>query len=417
MDLKRYMLTKKESIRDLRVEDRDIEAKENKNFIISVIGPRRAGKTYFLYNLIGRRKLSDEDFVFLNFEEPIEIKELDEAIISHYEIYGREPSYIFLDEIQGLRGWERHVYSLYERKRYYIFVTGSSSKLLGREISTQLRGRALPLYVFPFSISEVLRINGIKIRKHYSSYDVAKVRHILSSCLRRGFFPDIVLGNVDPLRFFREYIDLVIYKDIIERFGIRNRHALEFFLRSCISSNASTFSVHKVFNSLKSQGEKISKKTLYAFQRIVEDVNFGFFLKKFGWSRRKIELSMPKFYLVDNGIYSFMEREELGKLLENVVFLELLKRGLFPNENIFYLSFRGYEVDFLVKEGEIKLMQVTYASGRDEIDKKDVEALIKAGSIFKSNELLFVTWDYEDELLHENRRIRLVPLWKWVSEI
>ena len=417
MDLKRYMLTKKESIRDLRVEDRDIEAKENKNFIISVIGPRRAGKTYFLYNLIGRRKLSDEDFVFLNFEEPIEIKELDEAIISHYEIYGREPSYIFLDEIQGLRDWERHVYSLYERKRYYIFVTGSSSKLLGREISTQLRGRALPLYVFPFSISEVLRINGIKIRKHYSSYDVAKVRHILSSCLRRGFFPDIVLGNVDPLRFFREYIDLVIYKDIIERFGIRNRHALEFFLRSCISSNAFTFSVHKVFNSLKSQGEKISKKTLYAFQRIVEDVNFGFFLRKFEWSRRKIELSMPKFYLVDNGLYSFMEREELGKLLENVVFLELLKRGLFPNENIFYLSFRGYEVDFLVKEGGIKLMQVTYASGRDEIDKKDVEALIKAESIFKSNELLFVTWDYEDELLHENRRIRLVPLWKWVSEI
>ncbi|MBO3840303.1 MAG: DUF4143 domain-containing protein [Thermoproteota archaeon] len=138
---------------------------------------------------------------------------------------------------------------------------------------------------------------------------------------------------------------------MIERFGIRNRHTLEFFLKSCISSNSSIFSVHKVFNSLKPQGVKISNKTLYAFQRTVEDVNFGFFLKKFEWSRRKVELSLPKFYLVNNAIYNYFERENLGKTLENVVFLELIKKGLNPNENLFYWrGAQGYEIDFLIKK-------------------------------------------------------------------
>jgi len=420
MELKAYMLTKKESIRDLRVEDRITDVKENKNFISSVIGPRRAGKTYFIYNLIRKRKIDDEEFIFINFEEPVEVKGLDEAIAGHYEIYGKEPSYVFLDEVQSFSNWEKHVYSLYERKRYYIFITGSSSKLLSREISTQLRGRAIPLYIFPFSFAEVLKINGLELKKYYSSYELAKIRRMLSSCLRRGFFPDVVLGNIDPFEFFKEYLDLVIYKDVVERFGIRNRYALELFLRSCISSDASLFSVHKVFNSLKSQGVKISKKTLYAFQKIVEDVNFGFFLKKFEWSKRKVELSMPKFYLVDNAIYTYVEREDLGRLLENVVFLELVKNGFVPNEDLFYWrNAQGNEVDFVVKEGSCikKLIQVTYASGRDEVSKEETNPLIKASKELKCNDLLIITWNYGDELKLENRKIRLTPLWKWLTEI
>lgn len=389
-----------------------------KNFIISIIGPRRAGKTYFLYDLIRKRRLKDEEFIFLNFEEPVEVRELDEAIIAHHEIYGKEPIYVFLDEVQSFNNWEKHVYFLYERKRYYVFITGSSSKLLGKEIATQLRGRAIPLYVFPFSFAEVWRINKMEFKKYYSSYELARIRHLLSSCLKHGFFPDAVLGNVDPFGFFKEYLDLVIYRDVIERFGIRNRYALEFFLRSCISSNTSLFSVYKVFNSLKSQGIKISKKTLYAFQKIVEDVNFGFFLKKFEWSKKKVELSMPKFYLIDNALYTYFQREDLGKLLENIVFLELIKNGFAPNGDFFYWrNAQGDEVDFVMKEGiRIKnLIQVTYSSGKDEIDKREIEALIKASVKLKCKDLLIITWDYEDELRLENRRVRFLPLWKWLT--
>lgn len=414
------MLTKKESIKGLRIEERNIEINENKNFITSIVGPRRAGKTYFLYGLIRRRNLKDEDFVLLNFEEPVEIKDLDEAILGHHEVYNKEPTYLFLDEVQGLVGWEKHVYSLYERKRYFIFITGSSSKILSKEIATQLRGRAIPLHVFPFSFKEVLRVNKLELKKYYSSYELAKIRYLLSSCIKRGFFPDIVLGNIEPFTFFKEYLDLVIYRDIIERFGIRNRYALEFFLKSCISSNTSLVSVYKIFNTLKSQGIKISKKTLYAFQKIIEDINFGFFLKKFDWSKRKTELSLPKFYLVDNAIYTYFEREDAGKLMENIVFLELVKKNLVPNENIFYWrSNRGDEIDFVIKkDAQIEeLIQVTYASGKDEIERREIEALIKASAELICNNLLVITWNYEDELVFDNIKIKFLPLWKWLSMV
>lgn len=414
--MKSYMLTKKEVLKGLDVKERLIEVKENRNFVVSVIGPRRAGKTYFLYHLIRKRGLKDEDFVLINFEEPIILRELDEALAAHQEIYGREPSYIFLDEVQAFKEWERHVYALFERKRYCIFVTGSSSKLLSREIATQLRGRAFPIYIYPFSFRETLRARGVAESKHYSVYSEAQVRHLLSICLRKGFFPDIVLGNIEPHRFFREYIDLVVYRDIIDRFGLRNWRVLEMFLESCISSNAALFSVHKVYNSLKSQGVRVSKKTLYAYQKIVEDVNFGFFLRKLEPSRRKAAASIPKFYLVDNGIYTYFEGENFGRLVENVVFLELVKRGYTPNVDLFYWrNMRGKEVDFVAgKGGRAKLIQVTYASGRDEIERRELEALVKASRSLGFANLEVVTWSYEDALEVEGRQITFVPLWKWI---
>jgi predicted AAA+ superfamily ATPase len=169
---------------------------------------------------------------------------------------------------------------------------------------------------------------------------------------------------------------------------------------------------------LISQGIKISKKTLYAFQKIVEDVNFGFFLKKFEWSKKKVELSMPKFYLIDNALYAYFQREDLGKLLENVVFLELIKNGFTPNEDFFYWrNAQGDEVDFVTKGGtRIKnLIQVTYSFGKDEVDKREIEALIKASVKLKCKDLLIITWDYEDELRLENRKVRFIPLWKWLT--
>ncbi|MGC8933221.1 MAG: ATP-binding protein [Candidatus Methanodesulfokora sp.] len=419
MDLSTYMVTKKESIRDIEVKPRMIEVNENKNFIISVIGPRRAGKTYFLYDLMRRRGLSDESYLFLNFEEPVDVRSLDEAVTAHYEIYGSEPVYVFLDEIQAFPGWEKHVYSLYERKRHFIFLTGSSSKLLAREIATQLRGRSLPTYVYPFSFKEILRISGIAEEKLYSLYAESKMRHLLQTCLRKGFFPDIVLGNSEPHKFFREYLDLVIYKDIIERFGLRNRHALEYFIESCISSNASTFSVHKVYNSLKSQGIKVSKKTLYNFQRILEDVSFGIFLRKYERSRRKIELSMPKFYLIDNGIYTYFEGENLGRLMENIVLLELLKAGFMPNREVFYWkSLRGEEVDFVLETSTgLKLIQATYASGRDEVNKREIYSLVKAAKALGTKNLEVVTWQLEESLEIDGEKIFFKPLWKWILSL
>ncbi len=419
MNVREYMLTKKEDIRDISVKPRLKEVSPSKSFITSVIGPRRAGKTFFLYHFIKSRRLADEDFVFVNFEDPVEIGEPEKLPVIHKEIHGRLPSFIFLDEVQALDGWVKTVYFLYESRRYYLFITGSSSKLLSREIATQLRGRSKATKILPFSLKEILLVKGIQIREHYSSYEIGAIKGELAKYMEYGAFPDVVLGNAHPSSFYRDYLDIVMYRDVVERYGIENRQALDLFLKAVVSSFAKNFSVNKVFNSLKSMGVSVSKGTLYGFQKILEDVGLVTFLRKFDRSIRRIEMTIPKVYLVDNGIYRFMEGRRYGRLLEGLVFQELVKSGFEPNRDIFYWEKGGKEVDFIVKEGDRmgQLIQVTYASGRDEVEEREIKSLIRAGEYLGCRDLLIVTWDYEDEIKIDGAEIKFVPAWKWAINL
>ncbi len=409
-----YLVDRKKDLESLDIKERDVKVKLTKEFILTIIGPRRAGKTYFLYHLI-KDNLQDEEYLFVNFEEIN--GHLDVFLDKHREIYGRDPTYIFLDEIQGLPNWEKEIYKLYERKKFFIFITGSSSKLLSKEIATQLR-RSLRINIFPFSFNEILKINGLK-KKAYSSEDLGKIRNLLRSCIKEGCFPNVVLKEVEPPKFISELIDLVVFKDIIERYGVENRIALEFFIKNAISSNSNIFSVNKVYNSTKSQHIKVSKNTLYQFQKFIEDVNTIFFLKKYSRSLRKIEMSLPKTYVVDNGLYSFTTyKHDFGILMESFVFQELLKHGYEPNKNIFYFS-NDYKVDFvLLDERRIKqLIQVTYASARDEVEEREIKALLKASKELSCNRLIIITWDYNDIEIKDGKKIEYIPLWKWLLEI
>jgi len=419
MDVREYLVSRKEEIKQLETKPRIINIEPNKNFIMSIIGPRRSGKTFFLYFLIKKFNLQDKDFLFVNFEEIT--TSLEELPILHKEIYGELPDYLFFDEIQSLKDWERSLYRLYESKKYYIFVTGSSSKLLSKEIATQLRGRSIPIYIYPLSFKEVLLFKGVEIKKEdlFNVYKAAEIKNLLFKVLENGSFPDIVLNNAKPFIFFKEYWDLIIYKDIVERYGIKNRYGLEFFMKSLLSSFSKKTSMKKVLNSLKSQGVKISKTALYNFQKILEDTKIFFFLRKYDKSVKRIEITLPKIYCTDNGLYTYIERKrEIGKLMENFVFLELIKRGYEENKDIFYIDFQDGEVDFVIKEGlRIKqLIQVTYASSKDEIEQREIKSLEKAYELFKKDrsELIIITWDYEDIIKHNNLEIKCIPLWKWL---
>ncbi len=424
MDLKEYMVTRKREIREADVKPRNVALSPNPNFITSIIGPRRAGKTFLIYHTIKKLNLDDSDYIFINFEESPPIDDAVRLPYLHQELYGKLPKFLFFDEIQNLNNWEKIVYFLYEKKKFSIVITGSSSKLLGKEIATQLRGRSVSVDVFPLSFEEVLSFLGIRkptnTAELYDSYSTSKLKGLLNEHLKNGCFPDIVLHHIPPKTFFRDYFDILIYKDLMERYGIRSRFELEFYLRSLISSFSKEFSTHKVFNSLKSQGIKTSKTTLYNFQKIVEDIRFAFFLKKIEKSIRKIELSIPKIYLVDNGFYFYLEgKEDKGRLMENFVFLELLKKGFKPNTEIFYWKdYQQREVDFVTKENNRvkQLIQVAYASSFNEIDKREIRALLHAKELFKEHkpELLVITWDYEDEKEIKGKKIKFVPLWKWL---
>jgi predicted AAA+ superfamily ATPase len=410
-----YIIERKNDIKLLNVQQRLIKTTPSKDFVLSIVGPRRAGKTYFLYHFIKTKELKDEEYLFVNFEE-IE-GNLESFIAKFQEIYGKSPEYLFLDEIQNHKDWEKEIYRIFEKKRFYIFLTGSSSKFLSKEIATQLRGRSITIKVFPLSFKEVVQINELN-KKFYTSEEIGKIKNLLKVCLREGCFPDIALKKVEPSSFFSEYIDLVIYSDIMERYGVKNRTALEFFIKNAISLNSNVFSINKIYNTAKSMQIKVSKNTLYDFQKFLEDVNVIFFPKKYSRSVRKTELSLPKAYVVDNGLHTFTTyKHEVGIQMESFVFQELLKSGLSPNKNIFYLG-NGFEVDFVIKEGfKVKqLIQVTYASSKDEIEKREIKSLIKASELLKCKDLLVITWDYEDEIKIKmnNKTIKCLPLWKWL---
>lgn len=424
MDIRNYMVSKKEEIKELEVRPRLIDVDLNKSFIVSVVGPRRVGKTFFLYYLIKRLNLREKDYLFINFEEVGVVKDPHLLPLVHKEIYGKLPEFVFFDEIQSLKNWEKIVYRLYESKRYHIFLTGSSSKFLAKEIATQLRGRSYPLYVYPLSFKEVLSFREFKFKKEdvYSSYKIAEIKNLLFTVLERGTFPDIVLNNLKFNLFFKEYWDLLVHKDASEQYGIRNRYALEFFIKSLLASFTKETSMRKTLNILGSQGVNVSKTTLYNFQKILEDMRIFFFLRKLERGIKRVELAIPKVYSVDNGLYTFFERKkDMGKLMENFVFLELIKRGIEENKDLFYFrDYQQHEVDFVIKEGpNVKhLIQVSYASSKDEIDRREIRALIKARDVFKADnpDSMIITWDYEDVLKEGNTRIKCTPLWKWLLE-
>lgn len=427
--MRKYLLDKKEDLKRIRVEERSIDFKFTKNFCTSVVGPRRAGKTYSLFDLIlNKEKLREEDYLFLNFEDA-EIKSMDKkeiikVIPYHYEIYSREPSFLFFDEVQAFPGWESFIYSLFEKKRYHIFITGSSSKLLPREIATQLRGRSLPLYVLPFSFKEFVRLKEIEIKKIYSTLEESALRNLLRTYLKLGGFPDVELGNVDPGLFFRDYTKVVVARDVIERFKVRNPFFVELLADCMIPSFSKEFSIHKIFRDFKSRGMRISKKTLYLYSSALEESFFCFLLKKFSFSIRETLLSIPKIYINDPGLISHSSasglEENIGRLMENVVFLELKrKQNEKPLlETFYWKDYASGEVDFVVKEGPTvsQLIQVSYASGKDEIEKREIRSLLKASEQLKCGNLLLLTWDFEDELKADTKVIKCLPLWRWLLE-
>lgn len=397
------------------IMERELKVPLNSDFVISIIGPRRSGKTYYLFSLL--KKL---DAVYLNFEDTrlmqIEAKEIRDLIRMFIEIYGKKPNYVLLDEIQNIKEWEKIVRELHDLKKYRIFITGSSSKLLSKEIATQLRGRNLSFTLLPFSFREFLKFKGIQFNRYATKEEEAEIKNLLIEYLEFGGFPDVV-KNEEKLRILKEYSDLILFRDFIERHKINNLDLARMLYISTLQNFSKEISVRSLFNKLRAN-LRIAKDTVYEYVTKLEDTMFFFFVKKFTKKVHLRETWPKKIYLCDTGLTKIVRfSPDYGKLMENCVFLELLRK---TNENplieIFYFKFTNGEIDFVIKEGLriTQLIQVTYASNRDEIEHRELKSLIKASDLLKCKNLLVITWDYETEEKINNKKVKFVPLWKWL---
>ena len=402
--------------------------------VISVVGVRRCGKTYLLLNtmkqLLG--ELGKDNIVYVNFEHErlrnLDAGDLGELLVAHREIFEPDetkPVYMFLDEIQNVRDWDKWVRRIHDERRFRIFITGSSSKLLSREIATSLRGRCLSFALYPFSFAEFLKAKKYPIESlaeiQYSE-ERGEVLKLLREYMEFGGFPEVVLeGDQETKgRLLSSYFETIFYKDIVERYGVKNLALLDGFLRYAINNFSSYLSLSKVEKYFKSTGVKCSKKTLANFLKYSESVFLLFPVEIFSYGIKDRMQYPRKIYCVDTGMvnrFSTKFTENLGRLAENVVYIELRRRFEPPGHEIFYWRDRQLgEVDFVVKESmRVKqVVQVCWDPTEEETKKREVRGLVKAMEEFKLKEGLVLTEDFEGEEKIGKKKVVYKPLWKWL---
>lgn len=419
----------KQIIRDFHINDnfdvktRALQPPIDTKKIITLIGVRRCGKTSILYDMINQLSLTIEKtkILFLNFEDErleLELDELDLVLQSFSELYPKQDlkeCYFFFDEIQNITGWEKFVRRIYDSISKNIFITGSNSKLLSSEIATSLRGRTLSYEVYPLSFSEYLSFKDIEVDL-YSSKSLAHIKNAQESFLKNGAFPEtLFLEEQYVIQTLQEYFNVLLYKDLAERYSITNTVALKFFLKRIIAASSKQISINKIYNELKSAGIKIGKNTLYDFLDYVQNIYLALTLHKYDNSLVNKELGEKKVYSIDIGLNNATEfkfSDDIGKSLENAVFLEL-KRNY--NE-IYYYKDTNSECDFIVNEQNsiTQAIQVTYDMSDENTRNREIKGLVNACKNFHLQNGVIVTYDSEEEILHDNMTINLVPFYKWV---
>ena len=396
--------------------------------VITVTCVRRSGKTYLLYQTIGelKKKVSPESIVYFNFEdERLELKseELNLIVEAYRELYPDKKLsevYFFFDEIQNVEGWERFIRRIYDTETKNIYLTGSNSKLLSSEIATALRGRTLKYELYPLSYREFLKFKGLDLKPTdvYLPELRSNAKKLFEEFLYWGGFPEVAYFEDDELRLktLQEYFDVMVYRDLVERFNFKNLPVVKYFLKRCIESITSPLSVNNIYNELRSQGYKVSKDTLYSLLDAAESVYLLKLLKKFSRSTLKVELSQKKSYVIDNGLvnaitFSFLK--DRGKLLENLIHRELLIRF----GDIFYFKEKK-ECDFVAFRGKkVYPIQVSYTVEDERAFQREVEGLLEACKFLGEKEGLILTYDEEKEVEMENIKILLLPVWKFLLGI
>ncbi|MEO8230802.1 MAG: ATP-binding protein, partial [Ignavibacteriota bacterium] len=313
--------------------NRDLSIPINSGKTISIVGSRRAGKTYFLFQLIAKLQLGSvkkTDIIYINFEdERLNLKTEDLHLImdAYYELYPDNDNelYLFFDEIQNINNWEKFIRRLYDTVTKNIFITGSSSKLLSKEIATSLRGRSVSYEIFPLTFKEYLNFFNIDSTDFHSTRNKSKIVKMFNSYLTTGGFPEVVHYDDEfRAKTLQSYLDVMIFRDIIERYDISNPIALKYIIKKSISNVSNYLSINKLYNELKSTGIKVSKDSIYLFLNYIQDCYLLFLVNIYSESINVQNTNDKKIYCIDNGLannVSFSFSENTGRLLENDVYL------------------------------------------------------------------------------------------------
>jgi predicted AAA+ superfamily ATPase len=376
--------------------------------ILAVLGVRRCGKS-ILSALLAKE--IDENFGHINFDDErlvgLKGKDLNKVLQAFYELYGRV-DFIILDEPQNIENWELFANRLRRTKK--VVVTGSNSQLLRGELATALTGRHIDVFMFPFSFREFLNFKP----NIYLTEDIARVKRELERYVGGSGFPEY--QKFSPQMVVNIYED-VVNKDCVLRWKIRNERSFRELAKYLVSNFSSEFTYSKLS---RITGVK-DIHTVKNYVGYLEQAFLIYVVERFSFKLKQQALAPKKAYVVDHGFANFIgfrPTKDFGKLLENIVCIELFNRVSEKHDvRIYYFkNSRGREVDFVLKRGAkvAQLMQVCQDISDPDVKKRELRSLVEAGRELRCENLLVITHDQEGVEGFDGKKVKFLPVWKWL---
>jgi len=382
--------------------------------ILSILGVRRSGKSIF--SLLLSKQL-EKNVSYINFDDErligLKTEDLNKILQAFYELYGKV-NLIILDEIQNVYGWELFANRLRRTKK--VIITGSNSKLLSGELATHLTGRHIDFTLYPFSFSEVLSFKP----NVYLTEDTAKIRKELEEYIKGSGFPEF--REFGPNIIVKIYED-IINKDCLKRNEIRNEKTFKEIAHYLISNFSKEFTYSKLSNIFKIK----DVHTLKNYVSYLGEAYLIIVLERYSPKLKQQIIAPKKVYAIDHGFCNFISfrlSKDIGRIFENIVCIELLKKKAkdYRLEIYYWKNHQQNEVDFVVKEGlKVKqLIQVCYDISDLETKEREIKGLLRASKELRCKNLLVITDDYEkeenikDKDKNKSYKIKFIPLWKWL---
>ena len=369
-----------------------------------ITGPRRAGKSVYALQI-----LSGKNYAYLNFDDTQLLGSFDEDAVMQAlaEVYpGYE--YLLLDEVQNLDSWDAWVSKLY-RRGVNLVITGSNANLLSSEMSTLLTGRYVEIQILPFSMEESLKYREAPIDAELPE-EKAKLFIEMDDYLKKGGYPEIVKNREIEQAYLTALFDSIILKDVAQRHKIRKITELYDLADYLISNYSNPLSYNEIADELTLG----SVTTVKRFCGFLAEPYLFFYLPRYNNKLKEMKKAPRKVYVIDNGfIYtrSFELSSNNGRQLENMVFIELLRRGYDLEKSLFYYrTSNDKEVDFVTRDGRkvTSLIQVSYDISKAKTRERELDALVKASEELKCDNLLIITWAVNDRIEYREKSIRIV---------
>lgn len=369
-----------------------------------ITGPRRVGKSVFALLM-----LQGKNFAYLNFDDNQLLEKWDEdlAMLALDDVY---PDYDFmlLDEIQNLPDWDLWVSKLYRRGKNLI-ITGSNANMLSSEMATVLTGRYLQIEMLPFSLEETMSWKNISLDREEQA---AQAIVLADDYMRNGGYPETIPARSITKSYLSTLFDSILLKDVAQRHNVRNTSDLYNLATYLLSNFCNPISANELAGELGLSSVATTKK----FCDYLNEPYLFFYLPRFNNKMKLMNKAPKKVYVVDNGFVqstAFNLSENLGRLLENQVFVELLRRGYIPGQTLFYYRTRNdKEIDFVTRKGAKveQLIQVCYDMISEKTRKRELDALAEAAEELHCDNLLIITNALHEKMDYKGKEIRVISI-------